>query len=878
MRGNSRRDKRGHLILLMNVVFVWCGLLGANELFGQTEEVVTLKNEKLQLTWSKEAGVGYRLNKLLVKDKNGVQQLSLPLAKNQRSVLYSPVKPSVDPIGLKDVAGAPVLFPDTVYRYVTPIWKQATSPVSMNVAGEVCAYQPELFEKSNSVISFKQEDRRYNMQESWSFDQNHPSDICVTMTIEAKVAGYYAMATPSLTVGEPDNFQWGLIPGMFQGNAINPDFVRAYAYGHGIPDKPVVVRERTTSTLASLLTLSSGVTIATIAEPGHARDPWPKDKRRNDLWQLGLSLMNRQGELTPTLYHPVLGEEGSYLQPGEKRSFSFRYTIQKEDWYKVLNHVINDIYQFDDFLKLKQTKKSLSERIYTMYDYLVDDSTSKWNTQRYEDKEIGAQDYLGGVYGSNKDAMKNSDYGAMWMLAKLTGNRTLLNERLPQAANFKMMQQRRDNGFFTGAAAGQYYLYKSKQFAEEWGPYTEPIGTTYYMMMDIGNIFLFEPHRVALKQELRSAADWLLARMHNNGQWVVAYDNKSTQPLFEDLEDLRPTFYGLYVAYQILQDEKYKKAAIKGADWYIDNAIKKGWFLGVCGDTRFAPDFATIQAVQALLDIYDLTNDERYRTAAHQLARFYVTSIYTYPIPTAVDKSVNSLSRKDWEISQVGLNFEHGGTIGSANHHGPILLASHAGLFVRLYAETGDAMFVNMARAAAWGRDAFVDQKTGVASYYWDAMNRGAGPFPHHAWWQIGWIMDYLLSEASLRTDGQVVFPRGFITPKVGPHQSYGHVPGHIFGEEVQLVLNREMIAVANPQVEYVTALSTDKSKLYVILMNNSMSEQTTELKGGTEAKISLKLAKVLDHKGRQQKSKNKSEILKMIIPAVGVKVLKIDL
>ncbi len=45
-------------------------------------------------------------------------------------------------------------------------------------------------------------------------------------------------------------------------------------------------------------------------------------------------------------------------------------------------------------------------------------------------------------------------------------------------------------------------------------------------------------------------------------------------------------------------------------------------------------------------------------------------------------------------------------------------------------------------------------------------MNKGAGPYPHHAWWQIGWITDYLLAEAQLRSDGQITFPRGFVTPK----------------------------------------------------------------------------------------------------------------
>ncbi|WP_315817140.1 hypothetical protein [Paraflavitalea speifideaquila] len=254
--------------------------------------------------------------------------------------------------------------------------------------------------------------------------------------------------------------------------------------------------------------------------------------------------------------------------------------------------------------------------------------------------------------------------------------------------------------------------------------------------------------------------------MGTDGQWAIAYDHTTQKPLFTDLEDLRPTFYGLLIAYKLLGEKKYLVAASKGADWYITHAVNKGHFTGVCGDTRFAPDFATGQSVQALLDLYDFTKQQKHLQAAIAAAKLYTTSIYTHPIPTRAPKTARGLPRQDWEISQVGLSFEHGGSIGSATHRGPILLASHAGMFIRMFSITHDSLFLTMARTAALGRDAFVDPATSVASYYWDIMNKGAGPYPHHAWWQIGWITDYLLSEAELRSQGKLRFPRGFITPR----------------------------------------------------------------------------------------------------------------
>ncbi len=199
-------------------------------------------------------------------------------------------------------------------------------------------------------------------------------------------------------------------------------------------------------------------------------------------------------------------------------------------------------------------------------------------------------------------------------------------------------------------------------------------------------------------------------------------------------------------------------------------------------------------------------------------------------------KTVQGVQRKDWEISQAGLSFEHGGTFGSANYRGPILLASHAGLFVRMFTLTKDSLFLNMARAAALGRDAFVDQATGVASYYWDVMNKGAGPYPHHAWWQIGWITDYLLAEAEMRSGGKVVFHRGFITPKVGPHQSYGFAPGKVNGTSAQLLIRQGLIYSDNPYLDYYCAISTDNKKLFLILLNNDDEALQTTLRVNYDA------------------------------------------
>ncbi|QEH44195.1 glycerophosphoryl diester phosphodiesterase [Chitinophaga sp. XS-30] len=790
-------------------------------LFAQTavaQQYVSLESSALKLSWIKKES-GWQLHNVTA----GRTKLRKP--SGEYTLLYAREKPDSTPA--KEYAH----FPGKQYHYIVPLWQEITQPVQLNTAGEALHFYPAgaVSGKDNALV-FTKELNTAMVTTTWSIDPVYASDVRVIISLRAKQAGYFSIATPTIAAATPEELQWAGIPGHFQSNMIEKDLIRSFAYMQGIPDKPVLVRERTAATLSPYMEMKNKVTLAVIPDPGTGQDPWASDAKTRTPWRLGLSLMNRKAMLTPTAYHPVLGQKGSFLQAGDTVSFSFRYSIQQRDWYTVYKHAVNDIYRFPDFLALKQTAQSLTDRILAMHRYVTDDKTSMWRTEDYNGLRIGAQAYLGGVYGSAKDAMKNSDYGAMWMLANIMQDSVLKQTRLPYARNFKLQQQEEQPGFFYGAAAGQYYLSKSKRFTEEWGPYVEPIGLTYYMLMDAGNILLFEPGDTVLRNTLQKAADKLLSWMDRNGRWQVAYDQATRQPMFTEVEDLRPTFYGLVIAYRILGDKKYLDAARKGADWYIENAVEKGRFLGVCGDTRFAPDFATAQSAQALLELYDITKTARYRNAATAVARLYTTSIYTHPIPGTAIKTVNGARRQDWEISQAGLSFEHGGSLGSANYRGPILLASHAGMFVRMFALTGDSLFLNMARAGALGRDAFVDPQTSVASYYWDVMNKGAGPYPHHAWWQIGWITDYLLAEAGMRSGGRVTFPRGFITPKVGPHQSYGFAPGEVYGTPADLLLKEGLLHTGSPYLDYYCAINRKEKQLFFILLNNDDEQLHTRL------------------------------------------------
>lgn len=848
-------------VLLIVIVF--------ENAWAQRTSVKALSNNAIRVQW-REANGALQIEEVSVKKKGQWTKALAP--SGEYTLLYSETKPSTEAAEtFEKINGGK--FPEDAYHYQQVQWKESTTGVALNTAGQAFHFFPQSGVAKGNGLEFKSETDVASVTSQWQFDPRFPNDIQVTMTLSAKKKGFFSLASPTLAALPSEQIGWVSVPGYFQGNFIQKNFALAYAYGHGIPNRPVVYRERCASTLSPLVSSKDGITLSVIPEPGLARDPWAKDQITQIDWHLGLSHMNRKAQLSPTLYYPVLGEDKSEMDAGQSVSWTFRYSLIDGDWFQATKHAAVDIYKFRETLALRQSKQALTDRIEKMHHYLTDPKTSLWNIEEFKGKQIGAQSYLGGVVGSDKDAMKNSDYGAMWMLANATKDPELTQKVLPPAENFKLVQQQTEPGFFQGAVEGQYYLAKKKKFVEEWGEVVEPIALTYYVMLDVGNMLLFEPGNAELKERLKLGAEKLLSWQRPDGSFAVAYDRKTEQEIFKDIQDVRPTFYGMIVAYRMLKDEKYLEAAKKGADWFLKNAVETGAFLGVCGDARYAPDFATGQSAQALLDLNDLAPNKKYLDAAITCAKVYTSSIYTHPIADHKPKTVNGVAREDWEISQSGLSFEHGGIFGSATRHGPIQLASHAGLFIRIYQLTGEQLFADMARAAAIGRDAFVDSKTSVASYYWNAMNRGAGPYPHHAWWQVGWITDYLLSEAALRSDNKVSFPRGFVTPKVGPHQTYGFAPGTVFGDKASLIVREGFATADSPSIDPIVSKSDSKNTYYITLLNNSAQPTAFNLKldhdkvEGGNASPALKWAE----------TNQKAAITSIKLPAFGARTLVVS-
>jgi hypothetical protein len=706
--------------------------------------------------------------------------------------------------------------PSGLYTLIYDEGTPRSELVGLDKEGEGLAFYPSsVQQRPDGGLVFEQDLPLGKLTAEWRIDPVFATDVDVTIRFTASRKGNFSLVSPTLAVFDPRNVTWGTVPGNWYGTGVQPNFELSPHYSQGIPARPYLVGERNSMTLSPILSEKGGISVGVIPDPGTAADPWEKDKSTRDKWKVGLSTMDRYSQLTPVIYHPVLGQDGSHLDVGGTTALSFRYSIEVAPWFAIFRHAVEDIYRFNDLLTLQRSTMSLSDRVNRITTMLKNDQESRWKVVAFHGAEIGA------------NGEKTSDVAAMYMLARTTQD-PILNARLPYLRSYKFSQQQMAPGFFQYAATGEYP--RDGSFVSEKGAWVEPLFTTYYTMLDMGNMALFDPGDKELRERLRLGAEKLMEWQHPDGSWDVGYDKRSHLLTFPQLTDLRPTWYGLLVAARVLKDPRYLAAARKGADWYLTNAVAPGHYLGACGDALDLWDFTTIFGSQALLDLFDATGDRRYRDAAIEIARVYATTIFTHPIPSTVTKMVAGVPHPDWEMSQVGLSVEH---IRGTATGGPILLSSHAGLFVRMFELTGEQLFLDMARAAARGRQEFLDPETGVSVYYWNTLDRVAKEsmaFPWHAEWQVGWITDYLLSEAHLRSGGQVSFPHGFPTPKVGSHVTYGFAPGRVYGHEATLLLGDGAVTADTSNAEYLYVLSTDRASLYVMVLNQMPAAQEVTL------------------------------------------------
>jgi hypothetical protein len=132
------------------------------------------------------------------------------------------------------------------------------------------------------------------------------------------------------------------------------------------------------------------------------------------------------------------------------------------------------------------------------------------------------------------------------------------------------------------------------------------------------------------------------------------------------------------------------------------------------------------------------------------------------------------------------------------------------------------------------------------------------------------------MAEAEMRSNGKVFFPRGFVTPKVGPHQTYGFKAGLIFNEPAQLETTENFVSCNLPQVDYIVAKSGKGNKAFVVFLNNQSQVANAKMKWGDNSKTFKKIT-FKDHQGKVISTQNLLPETPLTLDRYGLKVLVLE-
>src|SRR5690606_32388969 len=232
----------------ISVLIILIGCLGRGPV--QAQDQVQLENDRTKIQWEKTIK-GYEIQSLSFTCGDPWVAVNHP--SGEHTFLYSKEHPAEKAEEkLFTVFGDD--FPGKEYRYLLARWDERTRDVALNTAGEAFHFYPDKTTLlGNQKISFEKETSAIKFQTVWELDPKYPQDILIRQTVEIKDPGHYSFTSPTLAQVSVEELEWATVPGYFHGNYLGDDLAVAYAYGNGVPRRPIVFSENTTSTLSPII-------------------------------------------------------------------------------------------------------------------------------------------------------------------------------------------------------------------------------------------------------------------------------------------------------------------------------------------------------------------------------------------------------------------------------------------------------------------------------------------------------------------------------------------------------------------------------------------------------------------------------------------------
>ncbi|KAF0094898.1 MAG: hypothetical protein E1N59_1326 [Puniceicoccaceae bacterium 5H] len=519
--------------------------------------------------------------------------------------------------------------------------------------------------------------------------------------------------------------------------------------------------------------------------------------------RFGVGVRNQQGEAQPYLFAPLLGGIESWREPGEPYRFSVRLLLRDQDITHTYEYVARTHFGFRDL------RHNALGSLNAALDRMVDYGMSEYS---HFNLDLKGCSYSTDVPG----AVKNVSSLNPLNLALVLDDEEIFDQRAYPIMEYLLSREK----FLFSLDPEQKIQNPSRNMTGPSAPVSELVAL-YEISHRANPVFL------ELAEQM--------------------YGTDRTLNL--DVLQKGDSWENSLMLYRATEDSRFLARSRRDADIYIRERVDQPQEHFTGGQffwTQFTPNWIE------LFELYQTTGDERYLEAAHAGARRY--AFFTFMSPKVPDELVLTneggkapmywyLASKGarqielpeefapaWRLSAMGLTPESSGT---SNGHRAIFMANYAPWMLRIAAETGDAYLHDIARWAVIGRyrnfpgyhintaRTTVYEKADYPLREHDELSVNSFHY-NHIWPMMSILLDYLVSDAHARSEGQIAFPSEYIEGYAYlKSKFYGHQPGTFYGrDDAVLWMPRGLVQVDSPEINYVGARG--ENRFYLALMNES--------------------------------------------------------
>lgn len=615
-----------------------------------------------------------------------------------------------------------------------------------------------------------------------STDYNEPA---LFYTLTAKSSGWFMTAFTGAPEANPASMEMIPQPAMWPSMPLPP-----VSHSLVFPDEPKFIQEIHT-TLPAVIIRDDGLTCAVVVHPDYQSFRQVNYKNM----EFGVCIRNQAGNAQPIIFAPQMGaqfeylpvDKDSYLGTGQSYDFSLLWIIDDAQWRDVYRGISEDIYNVRD-QRDNSGPGSMNKLLANLADYACDadgNNYNMWDAEQKCNEYFTDQPYmfkiLGGLFAINAAIV-------------LDNNDMFWSRSLPQV-EYALSRE------ITSFHPYDYDYLEALTFNNNMdGPFMCGI--------DLGHLYKFTGGRTtafktyAEEKGFNKAKNWFYESL----EWYRLWGNQS------DLD-----------------------YAIDGANHALD--------------VLYCPyDF------QKFLEIYEETGDVNYLNEAREYAYNFTTTLNKSPEVPDVNVIVDMNNEAPIHWGSPGRHVAWGfpppepmyapeqvvpawrpATIGmQAEAYRAFNNMEYPGALIRLAGHTNDDFLKALARWALVGRWAnHPGQQLSIAhslAYEQDDfcmhplqyMTFTSMHFWHH-WQHFVYVVDFLVSEAIIKSEGNIDFPRHrlFDGGSGGRQNIWGHESGVFYGDDnVNLWLPRDLLTISTEQINYIAGYGN--GNLYLALSNQS--------------------------------------------------------